>query len=188
MDLQEATIKILNEDLIHDDSVTVYCYGKPKKYNTRQEAINEYTEAMYACEGAEQERYAKVLGDLLETDKNIIYDIDEELEESKKLNEERYYYGEVEQIKNLLKNVTNDLQAVINFIRENTTIENPETNKYTAEQIDSLDQVSLYLENEYKNIQKTSDNLSKLFPNRIRVMTDEEKAEIDKMKASGELD
>lgn len=103
------------------------------------------------------------------------------------LKEERYYYGEIEHVKDMIKGIMKDLLDTTNFIKENITSENPETNEYTAEQIDSLDALNIYFETEYKNFEKTINNLTKAFPNRIRVMTPEEKAELQRMKQNGEI-
>ena len=108
--------------------------------------------------------------------------------ESTTLNEERYYYGEIENVKDMIKNnIMKNLVDTANFIKENITSENPETNEYTAEQVDSLDALNLYLETEYKNFEKVIDNLTKAFPSRIRAMTPEEKAELQRMKQNGEI-
>ena len=111
----------------------------------------------------------------------------ESLKENK-LTEERYYYGEIEHVKDMIKNnIMKNLIGTANFIKENITSENPETNEYTAEQIDSLDALNLYLETEYKNFEKVVNNLSKQFPSRIRVMTPEERAELQRMQQNGEI-
>lgn len=111
-----------------------------------------------------------------------------EVECEKPLNEERYYYGEIEHVKDMIKNgIMKDLLDTTNFIKENITSENPETNEYTSEQIDSLDGLNIYLETEYKNFEKVVNNLTKLFPSRIRAMTPEEKAELQRMKQNGEI-
>ena len=46
------------------DMVTITCYGKTETMN-RSDAINLYTQGVLACEGAECERYANILGQLL---------------------------------------------------------------------------------------------------------------------------
>lgn len=40
--------------------VDVICYGQREHFETRKEARDKYAEAMAACEGAEQERYANI--------------------------------------------------------------------------------------------------------------------------------
>lgn len=44
-----------------DGPVTVKCYGTDKTYATRKEAINFYKEGIRCSEGAEQERYVRIV-------------------------------------------------------------------------------------------------------------------------------
>lgn len=44
-----------------DGPVTVKCYGKDKTYTTRQEAINFYKEGIRCSDGAEQQRYVRIV-------------------------------------------------------------------------------------------------------------------------------
>lgn len=46
-------------------TVTVRCYGKETEYKTREEAIVYFANACACSEGSEQERYAKILSQLL---------------------------------------------------------------------------------------------------------------------------
>ena len=47
-----------------NEPVVVICYNQAKQYDTRQEAFDYFEEAMYACEGAEAERYKNICYDL----------------------------------------------------------------------------------------------------------------------------
>lgn len=44
-----------------DGPVTVKCYGTTDTYATRQEAIDFYKEGVRCSEGAEQERYLRIV-------------------------------------------------------------------------------------------------------------------------------
>ena len=58
--------------------VKVLNYGEIKEFKTREKALKFYTECMLATEGAEKERYANIVGDLIETNNDFIYDDEEE--------------------------------------------------------------------------------------------------------------
>lgn len=58
--------------------VEVYCYGVPKKFRTRRDAISFYRECIDNSEGAERERYTHILLKLIATKKNPVYDYEEE--------------------------------------------------------------------------------------------------------------
>lgn len=45
--------------------VTVICYGKEEKWESRKKAIAFYAEAMMCCEGSERDRYTNVYLDLM---------------------------------------------------------------------------------------------------------------------------
>ena len=45
--------------------VTVICYGKEEKWDSRKEAINYYEEGILCCEGSERDRYTNVYLDLI---------------------------------------------------------------------------------------------------------------------------
>lgn len=106
-----------------------------------------------------------------------------ELDESKQLNEERYYYGEVENVKDQIKSLCNNLVDINNFIKENIiSDEDSNENEYSDEQKETLNQLVLYFETEYKNFTKVINNLSKVFPSRIRTLTPEERDYINKNK------
>lgn len=65
------------------DKVTVWCCGEEQTFNTRDEAIRFFMNAMGACEGAEKERYANVVTDLYDGQTLCIDDYDEYLLEHK---------------------------------------------------------------------------------------------------------
>ena len=54
--------------------VTVICYGREHYYNTREEALNYFLEAMCFSEGSEQQRYARIVSELKFTNKVIVCD------------------------------------------------------------------------------------------------------------------
>lgn len=43
-------------------AVETTCYGDTRAWPTRAEAIAYFTEGMYACDGSEAERYARIVG------------------------------------------------------------------------------------------------------------------------------
>ena len=45
-------------------TVKVTCYGKEEVWDSREEAMQYYAQAMANCEGSEQERYARIFGQL----------------------------------------------------------------------------------------------------------------------------
>lgn len=55
------------------DTVIVKCYGEEKQWDNRKEALEFFTKAMSACEGSEQERYAKIVAELV-SGKNVCTD------------------------------------------------------------------------------------------------------------------
>ena len=54
---------LFSVDSPDNDIVTITCYGQ-KTTMTRQEALEEYREAMRCCEGSERERYCNIVMDL----------------------------------------------------------------------------------------------------------------------------
>lgn len=63
--------------------VDVICYGQREHFETRQDAINKYAEGMVACEGSEQERYAKIHFALVHGSADIVTDGSSERVEAK---------------------------------------------------------------------------------------------------------
>ena len=64
-----------------DKPVKVLCYGQVTEYPTRQEAINEFLAGMSSSEGSERDRYTNIYLDLLHTDKDFVYDYEDEYED-----------------------------------------------------------------------------------------------------------
>lgn len=58
--------------------IKILNYGEVKEFKTREQALKFYTECMCATEGAEKERYSNIVGDLINTNKDFIYDDEEE--------------------------------------------------------------------------------------------------------------
>lgn len=54
--------------------VKITCYGQNKEYKSQLEAVAFFKECYFGSEGAEQERYTRILMDLMFTDKNEISD------------------------------------------------------------------------------------------------------------------
>lgn len=59
--------------LLHDrdvwwilQTVTTVCYGEPRIWDTRQEAMEYFLEGVMACEGSERDRYATIYSKLRE--------------------------------------------------------------------------------------------------------------------------
>lgn len=63
---------------LKDDKVTVICYGKEEIWDSRYEAIEFYTDAMYGSDGSERDRYVNILGDL-ECGFDTAYDSDSDI-------------------------------------------------------------------------------------------------------------
>lgn len=57
--------------------VKILIYNQIKKFNTRQQAIDFFTDCDINSDGAEQERYDNILQQLLSSDDNFIYDTEE---------------------------------------------------------------------------------------------------------------
>lgn len=47
-------------------TVTTVCYGEPRIWDTRQEAMEYFLEGVMACEGSERDRYATIYSKLRE--------------------------------------------------------------------------------------------------------------------------
>lgn len=66
-DTLENTFKAAVEELadhVSPDSVVVFCYDSPHVFKNRQEAIDFFKEGMWACEGAERDRYFNIVAEL----------------------------------------------------------------------------------------------------------------------------
>lgn len=46
--------------------IVIECYGKIQTFDTREKAVEFYTECFYGSEGAERDRYIRILSDLHE--------------------------------------------------------------------------------------------------------------------------
>lgn len=57
-----------------NEPVTVICYGKEEKYNSRQEAYDYYMQGMLATDGSEKNRYATICSMLLSTNDKLVGD------------------------------------------------------------------------------------------------------------------
>lgn len=58
--------------------VKVLCYGEIEKFKTREEATMHFLECMMCSEGSEKERYSNILCDLMGTNKDFVYDDEDE--------------------------------------------------------------------------------------------------------------
>ena len=103
------------------------------------------------------------------------------------LKEERYYYGEIEELKSNLKRVAEELRKYLSRCDLLQTSDFTEEYEYSQEQVDLLDQVSINLQNIANDVDDVKEKLDKGFPDRIRKLTPEEKAEIERMKERGEI-
>ena len=63
---QKSGIIMTRSEIIGDtpDTVTVICYGEKKEW-IRSDAICFFSDAVQACDGCEQSRYASILADLV---------------------------------------------------------------------------------------------------------------------------
>lgn len=94
------------------------------------------------------------------------------VESMNNLNESRYYYGEVEDVRTRLSNII----KLVN--KANTSIvdlSNNDENDYDENQKDTLATVSEQLTNIENQINSLDNTLSSAFENRIRIATPEEK-------------
>ena len=57
-----------------NEPVTVICYGKEEKYNSRQEAYDFYIQGAIATEGSEQSRYVTICSMLKCTNDKVVGD------------------------------------------------------------------------------------------------------------------
>ena len=101
----------------------------------------------------------------------------------RKLTEDRYYYGEVERVKDSIKSQLMGIGHIREALRE-AYDENEED--YSQEMIDTLGEADSYFEGVEKECKKICDKLTKVFPSRIRQATPEEMAEIRRMMKNKE--
>ena len=88
------------------------------------------------------------------------------------LNESRYYYGEVEDVRTRLSNIIKLVNEVNTSIVD---LSNNDENDYDENQKDTLAAVSEQLTNIENQINSLDNTLSSAFENRIRPATQEEK-------------
>lgn len=108
----------------------------------------------------------------------------DDLKEDKALNEERYYFGEIERVKDAIKSEVMGIGHIRKALAE-AYDENEED--YNNQMIYVIGEADKYFESVEKKMGEISEQLSKVFPNRIRSLTPEEKAEIQRMKDNGEI-
>ena len=70
----EAGLGLKKEEGKTEKPVKVLCYRDVTEYPTRQEAINEFRSGMMSSEGSERERYTNIYLSLIHTDKDFVYD------------------------------------------------------------------------------------------------------------------
>ena len=61
---------------MEDNPVTVTCYGISRIWQSRNDALEFYTQGMFECEGAESERYKRIVGRLLAGDNPVTDDLE----------------------------------------------------------------------------------------------------------------
>lgn len=110
----------------------------------------------------------------------------DDLEESKSLNEERYYYGEIENLKSKLQKIMGQISETMEYINKLTGNENGEY-EYDKEQFEILDHQTIVLQNIGNDVGKVYTDLEKAFKNRIRNLTPDEKQEIQRRINNGEI-
>ena len=93
------------------------------------------------------------------------------------LKEERYYYGEINYIRNYTRVLLDTIKATLDNI--NNAIELADENEYSDLQINTLKAALDNLTNASKYIQGSDEALNKNFPSRIGTLTPEQKEYID---------
>ena len=91
---------------------------------------------------------------------------------------ERYYYGEIERVKDTIRSEVIGIGHIRKALQE---AYDENQGDYSQEMIDIIGEADAYFEGVEKKCEEISNKLSKAFPNRIRQLTPEEKAEINKM-------
>ena len=97
---------------------------------------------------------------------------------------ERYYYGEIERVKDTIRSEVMGIGHIRKALQE-AYDENQED--YSQEMIDVLGEADAYFEGVEKKCEEISKKLSEIFPNRIRTLTPEERKEIQRMKDNREI-
>lgn len=93
------------------------------------------------------------------------------------LKEERYYYGEINYIRNYTKNLLDIIKEALYNI--NNALNSAEENEYSDLQINTLEAAIDNLTNASKYIQGSDEALNNNFPSRIGILTPEQKEYID---------
>lgn len=101
-----------------------------------------------------------------------------------KLKEERYYYGEIEDVKDKLDDIILAINAVSKSLDDNI---HSSRNQYSDKQIELLSSVIKQLQDTTFNFKNINDNLTHTFENRIRTLTPEERDTINYMYKKGKL-
>lgn len=100
------------------------------------------------------------------------------------LKEERYYYGEMERVKDLINTAADYLKEAASVLQDNMA---DTDNAYSKEQFEVFKEVDINLANMFNDCEQVHNKIAKACPNRIRSLTPEEKAEIERMKERGEI-
>lgn len=108
----------------------------------------------------------------------------DDLQESKALNEERYYFGEIERVKDAIKSEVMGIGHIRKALAE---AYDGNEEDYSQEMIKVIGEADAYFESVEKKCEEISDRLSKAFPNRIRKLTPKEEEEIRKRIKNGEM-
>lgn len=106
-------------------------------------------------------------------------------EAMKSLKEERFYFGEIENLKDQLNGFYDSANKIQKYIQ--SCMENSYENEYNKDQFEMLKQLEINIQNIGSDIKEVNDKLGKAFPNRIRSLTTDEKEMIKKMKNNGEI-
>lgn len=124
----------------------------------------------------------KKLNDIREITKDQNKSVD--LNEEKSLTEDRYYYGEIDLVKNAINSNLKWIGKIHEALKEAFYGNNED---YTQEMIDVLGEVDVYFDGVEKKCDEILNKLSETFPCRIRRMTPEEKEEIQRRIKNGEM-
>ena len=161
-DIEEILLKTMKEskkeEAKQDKPVKVLCYGQVTEYPTRQEAIKEFLNGMYSSEGSERERYTNIYLDLVHTDKDFVYDFEDEYEDYKskhsEIKEEAKSQGDIIKYNGYIAeidepNIDNPDETIITIYKseedykngdylENVSLKNDNLEQYIKEYIDEI--------------------------------------------------
>lgn len=102
-----------------------------------------------------------------------------------KLNEKRYYYGEIEHAKDLIDQSVNSVSKAVEFVTDISYGGEDDEYEYSKEQFEVIKTVIINLENISRDLTKVKDKLTKNFENHIRTLTPEEREEMKKLINGG---